>query len=135
MISKYVSGLLILALSFALCMPLQAQSSGSSGKIVSNGTIAGAIVGIAAGVAVIVIVAIHYSKKRSITGCVNSGSDGMTVADEKDRQVYTLSGDTSSIKSGDRMTLQGKRPKSTGSAKPLTWEVRKVAKDFGVCRP
>jgi|SRR5580765_4803654 hypothetical protein len=132
MASKSVSGVLILALSFALCIPVQAQSSG---KIVSNGTIAGVIVGVAAGVAVIVIVAVHYSKKRTVTGCINSAADRMTVSDEKDRQVYELSGDTTGIKPGDRMTLQGKKAKSTGSTKPPTWEVKKVSEDFGVCRP
>ena len=132
MISKCVSGVLIIALSFVLCIPTEAQNSG---KIVSNGTIAGVIVGVVAGVAVIAIVAIHYSKKRTITGCVNSGENGMTVADEKDKQTYTLSGDTTSIKPGDRMRWQGKKVKSTGPHKPLEWEARKVARDFGVCRP
>ena len=57
MVSKYLSGVLIITLSFVLCMPAEAQNSG---KIVSNGTIAGVIM------AVIAIVAIHYSKKRTI---------------------------------------------------------------------
>jgi hypothetical protein len=77
-------------------------------------------------------VAIHYSKKRTITGCVNSGGNGMTVTDEKDKEIYALSGDTTGIKPGDRMRLQGKRVKSSGPHKPLEWEARKVAKDFSV---
>jgi hypothetical protein len=132
MISKCFSGVLVVVLSFVLVMPAEAQNSG---KIVSNGTIAGVIVGVAAGVAVIAIVAVHYSKKRTITGCVNSGDSRMTVTDEKDRQVYVLSGDTAGIKPGNRIKLQGKKVKSTGPEKPLGWEARKVAKDFGVCQP
>jgi hypothetical protein len=132
MISKCLSGVLIVALTFALYMPADAQSSG---KIVSNGTIAGAIVGVVAGVVVITIVTIHYSKKRTITGCVNSDVNGMTVTDEKDKQTYALSGDETGIKPGDRVRLQGKKVKSTGTHKPLEWETSKVAKDLGACQP
>jgi hypothetical protein len=132
MAPKVLSAVLIIALTVVLCMPVEAQNSG---KIVSNGTIAGVIVGVVAGVAVIAIVAIHYSKKRSITGCVTSGANGMTVTDEKDKQSYALSGDTTNIGPGDRMRLQGKKAKSKGSDKTLVWEARKVTKDFGVCQP
>jgi hypothetical protein len=126
-----LSRVLIIALSFVLCVPAEAQNTG---KIVSNGTIVGAIVGIVAAVAVIAIVTIHYSKKRTITGCVHSAANGMTVTDEKDKQIYALSGDTTGVKPGNRMRLQGKKAKSTVS-QPLEWEARKVTKDFGVCQP
>ncbi len=128
---KVLSAVLIVALSFVLCIPVEAQNSG---KIVSNGTIAGIIVGVVAGVAVVAIVAIHYSKERAITGCVNSGANGMTVTDEKNKQIYALSGDTTNIKPGDRMRLQGKKAKSKGPDKTLVWEAREVTKDFGVCQ-
>src|SRR5256885_17054391 len=133
MTSQYLSGVLIVTLSFALCMPAEAQSS--SGKIVSDGTIAGGIVGAVAAVAVVAIVAIHYSKKRMITGCVKSAGNGLTVIDEKDRQTYALSGDTTAIKLGDRVRLQGKKVKSMLSGAPLGWEIKTVVKDLGVCQP
>lgn len=129
---KVLSAVLIAALTFALSIPVEAQNSG---KIVSNGTIAAVIVGVVAGVAVVAIIAIHYSKKRTITGCVNPGADGMTVTDEKDKQIYVLSGDMTNIKPGDRMRLQGKKKKSKGPDKTLVWEASKVIKDFGVCQP
>jgi len=129
---KVLSAVLIAALTFALSIPVEAQNSG---KIVSNGTIAGVIVGVVVGVAVVAIIAIHYSKKRTITGCVNPGAGGMTVTDERDKQIYALSGDTTNIKPGDRMRLQGKKTKSKGPDKALVWEERKVTKDFGVCQP
>ena len=129
---KVLSAVLIIALSLALCVPGEAQNSS---KIVSNGTIAGVIVGVVAGVAVVAIVAIHYSKKRTITGCINSGANGMTVTDEKDKQIYALSGNTTGIKPGDRMKLQGKKVKSKGADKTIVWEAKAVAKDFGVCQP
>jgi hypothetical protein len=126
-------GFLIVVLSVALATPARAQSGGKIGP--SNGTIVGAIVGVAAAVAVVIVVAIHYSKKRTITGCVNSTGSGMTVTDEKDKQIYTLSGNTTSIKPGDRMKLQGKKVKSKGADKTLVWEAKAVTKDFGVCQP
>jgi hypothetical protein len=132
MASKVLSALLTIALTFVLCIPLEAQNAG---KIVSNGTIAGVIVGVVAGVDVLAIVAIHYSKKRTITGCVNSEANGMTVTDEKDKQSYLLSGDTTNVKPGDRMRLQGNKVKPKGSDKTLAWDTRKVANDFGVCQP
>jgi hypothetical protein len=132
MVRKILSAVLIIALSFVLCVPVTAQSSG---KIVSNGTIAGVIVGVVAAVAVVTIVAIHYSKKRTITGCVNPSANGMTVTDEKDKQIYVLSGDTTNIKPGDRMTLQGKKAKPKAADTTLVWEAKKVTKDLGVCRP
>jgi hypothetical protein len=65
-------------------------------------------------VAVVIIVTVYYSaKKRSITGCVASAGDGMSVTDEKDKRVYVLSGNTAGVKPGDRMKLQGKKVKPT----------------------
>lgn len=132
MLFKILSVVLIIAVSFVLCLPAEAQHSG---KIVSNGTIAGVIVGVAAGVAVIAIVAFHYSKKRTITGCVNAGPSAMTVSDEKDHRTYALSGDVTDIKPGNRVKLEGKRAKSTGAQKPLEWEIKKVSQNFGACQP
>ena len=59
----------------------------------------------------------------------------MTITDEKDKQVYALSGNTAGIKPGDRMKLQGKKVKSKGADKTLVWEAKAVPKDFGVCEP
>jgi len=132
MTSKHVSGVLIIALGFVLCVPREAKASSQIGA--SNGTIVGAIVGIVAGVAVIAIVAIHYSKKRTITGCVKSEQKGMIVNDEKDKLVYTLSGDTADVKQGERMTLQGKKIKPN-AGNPLGWEITKIRTDYGVCQP
>jgi hypothetical protein len=125
-------GVLIVVLCAALATPARAQTGG---KIVSNGTIAGVIVGVAAAMAVVIILTVHYSKKRAITGCVTSAGSGMTITDEKDRQIYSLSGDTQGIKSGDRMKLQGKKVKSKGDDKTLVWEAKAVSKDSGVCQP
>ena len=113
-------------------MNVEAQSSG---KIVSSGTIVGVIVGVVAGVAVVTIVAIHHSKKRTITGCVNPGGNGMTIMDEKDRKIYALSGDPTGVKPGERMRLRGKKIRSAEVDGPLKWAAQKTDSDFGACRP
>jgi anti-sigma-K factor RskA len=125
-------GVLIVALSVVLATPAKAQS----GKIVNTGPIVAAIVGVAAALVVVTVVVIHESsKKRTITGCVNSEENGMSVTDEKDKRIYALSGDTAGVKPGDRITLQGKKVKPKGSDKTLVWEAKRVTKDFGACQP
>jgi hypothetical protein len=128
----------ILVFSFVLCMPAQAQGLGViNGPIggVTSGEVVGAIVAAAAVVVVIVIVTVHYSKKRTITGCVNSGPNGLSITDEKDQQIYALSSNPEGVKPGDRMKLHGKKAKSKGPDKKLTWETKSIAKDYGVCHP
>ena len=132
MTSKYVSGILIIALVFALSTPARADNLSTLGEHILIGIVAAAA---AVGVVATVLV-LHYSKKRAITGCVNSGTDGMTITDEKDKQIYALSGNTTSIKPGDRMKLRGRKVKAMGPDKTTpVWEAKQVAKDFGVCRP
>jgi hypothetical protein len=133
MAAKYLSAILIITLSFVLCMSAEAQMHlnlpGPSGA-----EVAGAIVG-AAAVVVVVVVVIHYSKKRTITGCVSAGANGMTVTEEKSGQIYVVSGNVAGIKPGDRVKLQGKKIKPEAPDKTLAWKARKVTKDFGVCQP
>jgi len=131
MTSKYVSGALMIALGVALCAPARADSLKTTGEHIVIG-----IVAVTATIAVVAtVLVIHYSKKRSLTGCVNSATDGLTLTDEKDGKIYSLSGDTSGIKPGDRMKLKGAKVKPQGPDKRLVWETRDVAKDFGACRP
>jgi hypothetical protein len=120
----------VVVLCVALCIPARADNLKTTGEAV----VALAIVGVAAVVVVAVVVIHHSTKTRSITGCVNSANNAMTLTDEKDKQVYLLGGDTASVKPGERLTLQGKKVNSSGSPK-LTWETKKIAKDLGACQP
>jgi hypothetical protein len=124
-------GFLIVVLTLALAAPARADKLQTIGRNIEIG-----IVAVTAALAVVVtVVIIHYSKKRTITGCVNSGGGRMTVTDEKDRQMYALSGNTVAVTPGDRMKLKGKKVKPKGSDKNLVWEAKEVTKDFGVCKP
>jgi len=105
----------------------------SGGAIQKEGEeiVAGIVVAAVALVIVVALLVQHY-KPQKITGCVNSGANGMRVTDEKDKRDYALSGSAAGVKLGDRMTLEGKR-KHAGKA--LVFEAHKVARDFGACQP
>ena len=116
MVTKYLSAGLIIALSLVLCVPADAQSSSSSVGFPSGtigcgcgGEITGGAIAVVAGIAVITVVAIHYSKKRTITGCVIPRGSGMAVTDEKDQQTYALFGNTIGITPGERMRLEARK--------------------------
>jgi hypothetical protein len=121
---------LTVALSAVLIRPARADKLQTDGEEIVIG-----IVAVSAALVVGTILIIHYSKKRTITGCVSSGETGMTVADEKDKQIYALSGNTVGIKPGDRMKLQGKKVKPKSPDKTLVWETKQVNRDFGLCQP
>ena len=59
----------------------------------------------------------------------------MTIAEEKGKQVYALSGNTVGITPGERMSLKGKKAKSKATNQTLVWVATSVTKDFGVCQP
>jgi hypothetical protein len=94
-----------------------------------------AAIAVVAVVVVVTVVLIHQaSSNRTVTGCISSAPNGMLVTSEKDKRVYALSGYTAGIKPGERMTLHLKKIK-TKDSNALTWETKKVSKDFGVCQP
>ena len=126
-------GVLIMALSVALSVGAEAQTS-QTGDLNFTGYKVAIGVGVAV-VAIVTVVLIHHSKNRTITGCVTSGENGMSMTDEKDKRLYALSGTTTNVKPGDRMTLQGKKIKPKDAGKPFVWETKRITKDFGVCRP
>jgi hypothetical protein len=121
--------ILIAVLCVGLAVPARADTSL---KTAATEIVIG-IVAVTAAVTVLVIVLIHKAQKTAITGCVSAGENGTTITDEKDRQIYTLSGNTTGVKPGDRMKLKGKKIKTAGSIKTLVLEAKAVTKDFGVC--
>ena len=131
MTSKYLSGVLIIALSLTLVTPSRADTLKKDGDEIVAG-----IAGVAAAIGVVVtILLIHYSKKHSITGCVAASGGGMTITDEKDKKIYVLSGNTAGITAGDRVKLKGQKAKHSGSDTALAWVATEVSKDLGVCQP
>jgi hypothetical protein len=124
---------LIVGLCVVLAVPAQAATD-----TIANDTrnIQIGIVAVAVALVVIIVVVVHESKKkRTVTGCVTSGANGMSVTDEKDKRIYALTGNTADIKTGDRFTLHGKKVNPKGSSAPLAWQVNKETKDLGACQP
>ena len=139
-------GILVAVLSVALIRPASADkprlafrphligpNSGNGFKKLGDEIVIGIVVAaVAVGVLVTVLIVHYKSRQRAITGCVNLGANGLSVMDEKDKQSYTLSGDTAGVKAGDRMMLKGK-VKHNG--KTLVFESQKIIRDFGACQP
>jgi len=140
MTQKFVwRGVLIAVLSVALATQgladqprLAANASTGDGFQKLGGEVLIGIVVAAVAVVVVVAVLVTHHKPQRITGCVNAGTNGRSVTDEKDQRSYALSGSTAGVKPGDRMTLEGKR-KHAGEA-PV-FEAHKVTADFGRCQP
>ena len=121
---------LIVVLSVILATPVKASEFPSA-----TGIIAGAVA-VGAGLVIIIVVVVHESSKtRKITGCVSSGENGISLMDERDKRTYILAGNITGVKSGDRVTLQGKKLKPKGANKPLAWNVNKETNNFGACQP
>jgi hypothetical protein len=112
---------------FASPAPVKAQ------KIVSNGEIAGAIVGIAAAGVVIGVGTYYLLRKASITGCAVSNQNGLELGNESDRQTYMLIGDTADIKAGDRIRVKGKKKRKDSSA-GRKFFVQELARNYGPCK-
>jgi|HubBroStandDraft_3_1064219.scaffolds.fasta_scaffold23231_5 hypothetical protein len=120
---------LAVILSVTLVIPARANGFGE----VEHAVIAGIVV-VSAGIAVLVTFLIlhHKNKKSSITGCVVSEANGLNLTDTKDHQTYLLSGELSAVKTGDQMTLLGKRKRPGGKQ---VFETQSVTRDFGACKP
>jgi hypothetical protein len=123
---------LIIVLCAALATPARADKLQSDAHNIEVGI----VVVVAAIVVVTIVLVRHEAKKDStITGCVSSAGSGLTIADENDRQIYELAGNTVGITPGDRMKLKGKKVKSKGPDHTHVLVATRVSKDFGVCQP
>ncbi len=123
-----------MALIGVLCLVLSTAAAADQLQSDADHVLAAAIAVVAVVVVVTVVLIHQASSNRTITGCVLTAQNGLAVTGEKDKRVYTLSGDTAGVKPGERMTLHLKKIKTKGST-TLTWETKKVTKDFGVCQP
>jgi hypothetical protein len=87
-------------------------------------------IGAAIGVGVYLAVRPHSA---GITGGASSGPNGLQLISESDRQTYVLAGELSSIQSGERIRVIGKKQKkrADGSHELIA---EKLAKDYGACK-
>jgi hypothetical protein len=131
MLKRFLIALLIPALFLLTSQVAKAQSG--DGKIVSNGEIAGAIAGAAGAVAVIVFV-IYYSihHGHTLRGCAVAAPGELWLVNESDQRHYELTGETSRVKSGDRVRVSGSQVK--GNLNHRQFVVTKLSKDYGACK-
>lgn len=124
-----------LVLCLLLVLPSFPQTNGSYGNIgPSKAEIVGIVVGVVAAITVAGLLVYRQTHNHpSITGCVASSADGLTLQNEKDKKVYALSGDSVALKAGERVALKGKRSKDS-NGKP-SFQVEKLSKDYGTCDP
>jgi hypothetical protein len=127
---RFCSALLVVVLIVAAAKPARAVDAEGVLIIIAATAFAAAIA-----IGVTVSIAQHKRKKIVITGCVISDEKGMKVTDEEDKKIYVLTGDTSGIRAGDRIRLEGKRVKAKSPDKSRVWETKQVIKDFGACQP
>lgn len=91
-----------------------------------------AIAAVAAGTTVAITYTVQ-NHHHTLQGCLFSGPGGLQLR-TSDSTIYTLEGNESTIKVGDRVKLHGskvKRPK--GSTDNQVFVVEKLSKDYGSC--
>ena len=95
----------------------------------SSAAIAAVVVGTTVGVTYAVK---HHN--HTMQGCVFSEGNELKLR-TSDAKVYTLKGDTASIKVGDNVNFHGSKVKKVkgASAGDQVFEVQKVSKDYGPC--
>src|ERR1700730_12069687 len=93
-----------------------------SGKAIGIG------VGAAAGGAAVLYLALHHA--GSLTGCVQSGNDGLVLVDNKNKSYRLVPGGLFQVP-GERVQLRGK--KSSGDATGQSFQPKKLVKHLGSC--
>ena len=94
-----------------------------SGKAIGIGVAAAA----AGGVGLFLV--LHHGS--SVTGCVQSGDDGLRLADEKNKKTYSLLPGGADLKPGEQVELRGK--KSNGAGRGQSFQATKLVKNLGEC--
>lgn len=122
-------------LAVLLCSGATAPTGCPSGQIgPSDGEVVGAAVGIAAVIAVGVVVLVEVNHSHhTLSGCVVPGPNGLELV-TSDSKRYQLEGDPSSVKAGDRVKFHGSKVKKTrDSSGDQVFKVETIKKNYGPC--
>ncbi len=118
------------AVVVAFSATLIGQQGGHIGP--SGGEVAGAAIGVAAVVSVVVALAVSHSHHVK-SGCVVSGPHGLELQ-TSDSKAYALEGDAAHLKVGDHVKIHGSKvKKAKGATGPDVFKVEKLNKDYGTC--
>lgn len=99
----------------------------------SNGLQNAAVAAIAVAGGVTILVLYLVLRKPSITGCIQSSNGVTSLTDEKHHRTYALADAGMGLKPGERVKLKGK--KSTAKDGTVTFRVKEIEQDYGVCTP
>ena len=124
---RFVAGI---SLAMFLAVPAFAQYSGSgmpsygpSGKAIGIG------VGAAAAGAGVLYLTLHHA--GYLTGCVQSGDDGLNLVTDKDKKSYRLLPGGADLVPGEHVELSGK--KSQAGSTGQSFQPKKLVKNLGAC--
>jgi hypothetical protein len=103
-------------------------STGYGSPSYGSGKAIGIGVGAAAGGAAVLYLALHHA--GIVTGCVQSGDDGLTIVDDKNKSYRLMPGGADLVP-GERVELRGKKsqPGPTGAS----FQPKKLVKNLGSC--
>jgi hypothetical protein len=117
--------------AFALFAALACSGTTSCTKT-QEGLSVAAIAAVLVGTTVGITFAVQNSHHR-LQGCVFSEGNGLKLR-TSDAKVYTLEGETATIKVGDRFKFHGSKLKKTkDSTGNQVFVVEKLSKDYGPC--
>jgi|SRR5579872_1056376 len=102
--------------------PAYGSPSYGSGKALGIG------VGAAAGGAAVLYLALHHA--GTVTGCVESGNDGLVLVDNKNKSYRLMPGGADLVP-GERVQLRGKKLSGDGIAQ--SFQAKKLVKNLGSC--
>jgi hypothetical protein len=104
-------------------------STGSGTPSYGSGKAIGIGVGAAAGGAVVLYLIIHQGS--SVTGCVQSGNDGLTLVTDKDKKSYRLLPGGADVQPGEKVELRGKKTQAGTTGQ--SFQPNKLVKNLGAC--
>ena len=124
-----------LVLALLLELPAFPQSGGYGSIGPSKGEVIGGIAGGAAVLGVVGYLIYHQTHKHpTITGCLTSNADGLSLANERDKKVYTLTGNLAALGAGEKVAIKGKKVRAKDASGKLSFAVEKLNRDLGACR-
>jgi len=128
--TRLVSGILV---TLFLSGPSFAQYGGSTGggsaPSYGSGKAIGLGVGAAAAGAGVLYLTLRH--RGLVTGCVQTGNDGLSFVDDKKHQTYSLISGSTDLKPGERVELKGNKSKEKAGTE--TFRATKIVKNLGDC--
>ena len=105
------------------------MGTGTGSPSYGSGKAIGIGIGAASAGGVGLYLALHHGS--SVTGCVQSGNDGLLLTDEKNKKTYSLLPGGADLKSGEKVELKGKKSNEAGAGQ--TFQATKLVKNLGEC--